>query len=279
MLSLFFAILVSLFSAGELHAQGQVLLSLSKSSEANFQAPFCYKTQNKDEIETRKYTTVIRLYKATFKDIFDKGSVWDQDYLQDHPHVVAVIRDFQKGKRGQTLKKINLEGKTAKELHKELLRLGFVWHSMPLRASFKKHTYWLVGGQTTKDPEHKNIMKRHLYIHKDGSLVNVKAAGVPDIRGKHPRRAPHAVKAVFLNMPPHLCGADGCQYDTSYQNEAFKVTNENQPVPKAPSQKFGLKLPKKMTTVVEKRRARVIKNVIMNLAHTNLETTCPLPTE
>ena len=141
--------LVSLFSIGPIYAQS--LVPLSQSPEANFQPPFCYKKQNRDENATRKYTTVIRLYKATFKDVFDKNSVWDQDFLQDHPHVVEAIRDFQKGKRAQTLKKINLEGKTAEDLHKELLSLGFVWRTIPLRASFKKHTYWLVGGQTSKD--------------------------------------------------------------------------------------------------------------------------------
>ena len=271
----FIAFFVFLASAGMTSAQS--MTPLSTSPQASFQAPFCYKIQNRDESATRQYTTVIRLYKATFKDIFDKDSVWDQSYLQDNPHIVEAIRDFQRGKIAQTLKKINLDGKTVDELHKDLLGLGFVWYTAPLRASFKKHTYWLMGGRTSKDPHHKDVVKSHLYIHKDGSLVRLKSAGVPDIRGKHPRRAAHAVKVVLLNIEPNLCKGDACHYDTSYQNEAFKVTNDNQPVPKAPGQKFGLKLPMGELTAVGERRARVIKNVVMNLAHTNLKNTCPLP--
>ncbi len=271
--SVAFFIVLSYLSSG----YAQEPQPLSKSAIADFQAPFCYKKQNRDENATRKYTTVIRLYKATFKDIFNAESVWDQDYLQDNPHIVEAIRDFQKGKRAQTLKKISLENKTAEELHKELLKLGFVWQKVPLRASFKKRTYWLIGGQTTKNPNHKHVVNLHLYIHEDGSLVRIKAAGVPDVRGKHPRRAAHAVKVVLLNVAPDLCKNNECQYDTSYQNEAFKVTNDNQPVPKAPSQKFGLKLPQGTLTTLGKRRTRVIQNVVMNLAHTNLKTPCPLP--
>ena len=273
----FFTLLLLSFDAPV--AKTQELQPLSKSSQADFQVPFCYKTQNRDESATQKYTMVINLYKATFKNIFDPESVWDQDYLRENPHVVEVIQDFKKGNRAQTLKKINLEGKTAQELHQELLDLGFVWQKRPLKASFKKRTYWLMGGHTTKSPTHKEVINLHLYIHKDGSLVRIKAAGVPDIRAKHPRRTAHAVKAVLLNMAPNLCKSDICQYDTSYQNEAFKVTNDNQPVPKAPSQKFGLNLPKGDQTAVERRKARVIKNVIMNLAHTNLKTQCPTPVD
>ena len=275
---LFFTFLT--FQASFAYAQEPYILTTNQ--KADFQSPFCYKIHNRDEPATRQYTTVINLYKATFKDIFDKESIWDKDYLKSHPHVVEAIRDFQNKKRAQTLNKVNLDNKTAAELHKELLGLGFVWQTVPLRASLKKRTYWLVGGQTSKNPNHKRVVKLHIYIHKDGSLVRIKAAGVPDIRAKHPRRAAHAVKVVLLSSPPNLCKKDACQYDTSYQNEAFKVTNANQPVPKAPSPKYGLKLPKAPhgnLSALHKRKIRIVQNVIMNLAHTNLATTCPMPQE
>lgn len=252
----------------------------SAALNVDFQRPLCFKTNNKDENASQKYTTVIQLYKATFKDPQDSESVWDQGYLQHNPHVLEAIHDFRKGRRAQTLKHVNLEGKTAQELHKELLSLGFFWTKSPLRASFKKQTYWLIDGKTTKDLHHKNIVYLHFYIHADGSLVRIKAAGIPDFRGKHPRRAAHAVKVVLLNTDSNLCQKTVCQYDTSYQNEAFKVTNENQPVPKAPSPKFGLKLPQSARSIaMDKQWARVIKNAVMNLAHTNLKTNCPRPQE
>lgn len=251
---------------------------MSNALTIHFQRPFCYKTSNKDENSAQKYTHVIQLYKATFKDPQDPESVWDQDYLQHNPHVLQAIYDFKKGLRAQTLKRVNLEGKTALELHKELINLGFLWIKHPLRASFKKQTYWLMNGETTKDPHHKNIVYLHFYIHSDGSLVRLKAAGVPDFRGKHPRRAAHAVKVVLLNVDPNLCQKKNCHYDTSYQNEAFKVTNDNQPVPKAPTPKFGLKIPKNLGgSSMDKQQVRLIQNAVMNLAFTNLKTNCPQP--
>ena len=249
--------------------------SPSGSLDPHFQHPFCYKKNNKDEYSAQKYTKVIQLYKATFKDPKDPESVWDQIYLQNNPHIFEAIQDFKKGRRAQTLKKVDLEGKTAQEIHKELLSLGFFWTKVPLRASFKKQTYWLTDGKTTKDPNHKNVVFTHFYTHIDGSLVRVKVAGVPDLRGKHPRRSPHATKAALLNTDPNLCEKSNCLYDTTYQNEAFKVTNENQPVPKAPSAKYGLKLPQNPESALNKQKARIIKNAVMNLAHTNLKTDCP----
>ncbi|HBN21616.1 MAG TPA: hypothetical protein DD412_00055 [Holosporales bacterium] len=251
--------------------------SPSSSLEVNFQQPFCYKINNKDENSAQKYTKVIQLYKATFKDPKDPKSVWDQNYLQKNPHIFEAIQDFKSGRRAKALKQVDLEGKTALEIHTDLLKLGFFWTKLPLRASFKKQTYWLTGGKTTKDPHHKDVVYTHFYTHADGSLVRIKAAGIPDLRGKHPRRAPHATKAVLLNIDPNLCQKNNCHYDTTYQNEAFKVTNENQPVPKAPSTKCGLKLPKNSGSSIDKQKTRVIKNAVMNLAHTNLKTGCPQP--
>lgn len=249
----------------------------SASTPPHFQQPFCYKTNNKDENSAQKYTKVIQLYKATFKDPQDPESVWDLGFLQKNPHILEAIRDFKKGRRAQTLKQVDLEGKTAQDLHTELLNLGFFWTKVPLRASFKKQTYWLITGKTTKDPNHKDVVYTHFYTHVDGSLVRVKVAGVPDLRGKHPRRSPHATKAVLLNTDPNLCQKGNCLYDTTYQNEAFKVTNENQPVPKAPSTKYGLKLPQGPENALNQHKARVVKNAVMNLAHTNLKTSCPQP--
>ena len=62
--------------------------------ETTFQQPFCYKTHNKDENSAQKYTKVIQLYKATFKDPQDPSSVWDQTYLKRNPHILEAIKDF-----------------------------------------------------------------------------------------------------------------------------------------------------------------------------------------
>lgn len=251
--------------------------SPSTSLKIHFQKAFCYKANNRDESSAQKYTKVIQLYKATFKDPKDPESVWDQSYLQKNPHIFEAIQDFKSGNRAKTLKRVNLEGKTAPEIHKDLLSLGFFWTKHPLKASFKKQTYWLLDGKTSKDPHHQDVVYTHFYTHADGSLVRIKASGIPDLRGKHPRRAPHAIKAVLLNMDPNLCQKNNCNYDTTYQNEAFKVTNENQPVPKAPSAKYGLKLPENSGSSTDQQKIRIIKNAVMNLAHTNLKTSCPQP--
>ena len=247
----------------------------NSTPSAVLQSPFCFKSYNSDERDSENYSKVIDLYLNSLKGVLHPDSVWDQGYLKKHPHVLVAIKDFEKGKLGMALKKVTLKGKTSSQLHKELISFEFHWSEVPLRASLKKRTYWLLDGRTTQDINHPRVVKMIVYVHKDGSLVRMKPRGIPDLRGRHPRRSAQAVKVVLQNIDPRLCKGSVCAYDVSYQNEAFKVSEQNRPLPKAPSPKYGLKLPYEGQQKYMKKMNRLVKNVVMDLAHTNLKTDCP----
>ena len=252
--------------------------SQSTNSESHsFKAPICFADRNRDEWASFKFDTVMDLYRRSFiKNPRHEKSLWDQDYLAMHPHVLKAIQEFNQGKRGQSVKSIKLRDKDAKEIHEMVLSNGFTYKKVPLRASLKNRTYWLPSGQTTKDASHPDVLQMYVYIHKDGGVVRLKPRGIPDLRGKHPRRHPHAVKAVLQNIEPGLCDKGPCDYDISYQNEAFKVSEDNRALPKAPSPKYGLKFPYKGLDKSEKRLNRLTSNAVMSFAYTNLKTSCPL---
>lgn len=243
--------------------------------QKDFENPLCFKNKNKDEKATFEFETITSLYQRSFiEDPLHPESLWDQEYLAKNPHITKAIQEFRHGKRGQSIKSIRLTGKTAFEIHNSLEKNGFLWRMIPLRASLKRQTYWLNNGDTTKDKSHPDVIHMYVYIHSDGGIVRVKPKGIPDLNARHPRRSAHATKAVLTDINPDLCSADECNYDISYQNEAFKVSDDNQPLPKAPSPKYGLKLPSKDKSAVQRRVNRLIANTVMNLAHTNIKTSC-----
>lgn len=74
----------------------------------------------------------------------------------------------------------------------------------------------VVGGKT---------IRHDIYVHPDGGMVKIKPDGDP----QNPiprRRIPNAIKCVQLNIGP----------DTSFANEAFRVDNKGNPLPKTPLQ-------------------------------------------
>lgn len=254
---------------------GQIPSSVQK----DFSQPFCFKSKNFDEAATQEYDIVLDLYRRSFIDPSHPASLWDQSYLQSHPHVKVAINEFMTQKRGVTLRSISTLNKTPAEIHDQAIKQGFKLEVVPLQASQKHQTFWLNDGSTSRDKNHAKIVRMYIYVHKDGSILRMKPKGIPDLRGQYPRRSAHVVKAVLTDLDPNLCTDEVCNYDTSYQNEAFKVSQDNRVLPKAPSPKYGLKLPYKNSTKMGRKFNRVVKNVVMNLAHTNLITECPLLTE
>lgn len=243
----------------------------------DFSEPFCFKSKNIDEAASFEYDLVLNLYQKSFIDPKHSESLWNQNYLTSRPHVLIALKEFLAGKRGMALKNISFYRKTPSEIHDAIIKEGFTWKIVPLRASLKKQTYWMNDGSTTRDPKHPDVVNMYIYIHKDGSIIRMKPKGIPDVRGKHPRRSAHVVKAVLQDLDPNLCQKEVCHYDSSYQNEAFKVTRDHRPVPKAPSPKYGLKLPFDNASHEGRKLNRIVKNIVMNLVYENLQTACPLP--
>lgn len=243
----------------------------------DFQKPFCVTRQNKTEQETEKLRVAIEIYKASKRKYTDPDGIWDQQYLKKHTDITNALREFSEKKRGQSLLKIHPERKTAASLHLELVKEGFTWKDVPLQSGQGKK-YWLVNGDKTENEKNSHVIKMRIYTHKDGAIVRIKAAGIPDKTGKNPRRSPHVVMAVLKNLDSGLCSNDEpCNYDISYANEAFKITREGNPGPKGPSRQHGFRHPFPNKTSHARKLNQVAENAYMGLVHTNLETDCPEP--
>lgn len=232
------------------------------SPEPTFQPPFVPDHLNEKESFREHTLLAIAVYKSSFLPIDDPLSLWDLSYLERNPKLKQAIDEFTTNKRGQTLKKIDVHT-TKDRLHKQLLNLGFVWTEVPLTAGKKR--YWTVTGDKTKDKNAKNLVMMQIYVHQDGSMVRIKSLGIPDKSGKYPQRLPQILLGVLLDISPRSPN----DYDTSYDNEAFKVTAEGNPVPKSPSPKFGIKIPDYSgfpPSVLKK-----VPDILMGMVHISLE--------
>lgn len=243
------------------------------TSFPDFQAPTCINKHEELPDETQKFRLAIHVYKSTHKNYTEITSLWDQDYLQKNPDIATALHEFAQGKRAQSLKNIHPKGKTAKDLHLDLIKEGFVWKAVPLlvdQGSEKK--YWKLNGEQTSDVADPQVVKMHIYIHPDGGMVRIKASGIPDKAAKYSKRCPHAVMAVLKSFDFTQCEGNACNYDTSYDNEAFKVTSEGMAGPKASSPKYGFKLPIENDLFYTEKLNQFAEDVYMDLVHITLKT-------
>ncbi|AIK95982.1 hypothetical protein [Candidatus Odyssella acanthamoebae] len=254
-----------------------VLGSFGYSAPApEFQDALCFDNQNEATKQNRKLRLAIEIYKATKRKYSDPHGIWDQHYLKENPEIEKSLKEFGEGKRGHSLARIQPEGKTAQALHDELVKEGFSWKAVPLlvdQGADKR--YWKLNGEQTADEKDPDVVKMHIYTHRDGGMVRIKASGVPDKTAKYPKRVPHVVMAVLKNFDPAQCRGESCSYDTSYDNEAFKVTREGMAGPKAASIKYGFRYPFKNNTSYSQELNRLAEDIYMDLVHTNLKTNCP----
>jgi hypothetical protein len=149
-----------------------------------------------------------------------------------------TLTAYQKGTKGGSVKDLVLEGKSAPQLHDELIKRGFTLEDPNGRLQdwnpkTKQMEYRLRDGSFTTD---KNLalkegVPHYVYVHKDGGMVRVKPEGNPD----GVRNVPHTSKSVL-----HEPFKNG-KLDTSWPNEAFKVNDKGQAVPKAPTVEGGMR--------------------------------------
>ncbi len=249
-------------------------------SGPEFQPPFCVNEKSEAAKQVRKSRLAIQVYKATKRKYTDPKGVWDQRYLKENPEIEKSLKEFVEGKRGRSLARIQPEGKTAQALHQELINQGFSWKTVPLLVDQGPHKqYWKLSGDKTTNENDPEVVKMHIYTHQDGGMVRVKASGVPDKTAKYPKRSPHVVMAVLKNFDPSQCKRGICIYDTSYENEAFKVTREGMAGPKAASNNYGFRQPFKNNTSYARELNRLAEDIYMDLVHTDLKTGCPNPLE
>lgn len=176
---------------------------------------------------------------AAAKPYNSHESCWHQDFLTNNPRIARALLEFSKGQRGNSIRNLQFSDATPAKIHKILIAKGF-WHQ---RTGIKLKDKWLArDGRLTVRP-HADIVAQDIYVHPDGGMIRVKPEGIP--ASIHlPRKHPYYVKAVLVKLEP--CNHLHCQHDTSFNNEAFKVSTDDIPLPKAPT--YGLKIPKIATT-------------------------------
>jgi hypothetical protein len=242
----------------------------------DFQTPVYIDRQTETAKQHRKLRLAIEIYKATKRKYSDPKGLWDQNYLKENPEIEKSLKEFREGKRGHSLARIHPEGKTAQALHNQLIKEGFSWKAVPLLVDQGPNKrYWKLNGDQTVDAQDPEVVKMHIYTHRDGGMVRIKASGVPDKTAKYPKREPHVVMAVLKNFDPSQCHGKACSYDTSYDNEAFKVTREGMAGPKAASIQYGFRHPFENNTSYAQELNRLAADIYMDLVHTDLKTDCP----
>lgn len=188
------------------------------------------------------------LAKAALAKPYDApDSVWEPKILTNRKSLVTAIREFLDGKRGKSVKDLKLAGKTPEAIHSELLAAGFTHERIPLASSAQDEgkekgtkRFLKQDGTKTANKKDADIIHMDIYAHTDGGIVRVKAEGVPD--AGYPRPQPHASKGVALSLDLRMKPrAKSMGIDTRYRNEAFKVSEDGRPIPKAPGMMTGLR--------------------------------------
>ncbi|MEW5851768.1 MAG: hypothetical protein AB2A00_23465 [Myxococcota bacterium] len=238
------------------------------------------------------------------------GRVWDLAPANASPEAGAFLQsvsarldEYAAGKAGASVRALELQGKDAATLHAELLAAGFQHRREPLKGPMRprqvgeqdgvpvyartdggrttnpadpliamEQTYVRADGTRTTSPDD-NVVPHDIYVHPaDGGMVRIKPQGDPS---SPMRPQPHASKAVLLRGSG-VAGRFDVERDTGWNNEAFKVTNDGHPVPKAPQPHFGLRGTGGSHTQLARFKApaadssAAYADVIMGAAHTNL---------
>jgi hypothetical protein len=173
---------------------------------------------------------------AMSKSHTDPDGVWDQKVLNDpnHKQLKDSLDEFAAGDKGKSVKDLDLSKKGGEQLHEELLDKGFKHKREPLTKDVDGQREFVLsrpgqdGKMTTSDPTDPNIVSQDIYTHADGGMVRVKPEGDPSSPF---RPQPHSSKSV-LHDP---------NKGTDLSNEAFKVTNNGEPVPKSAFGPTGMK--------------------------------------
>lgn len=246
-------------------------------SSPKMQSPNCDKIFSDDRLMLTKIEITLAIGEAAKKRYWEVGSLWEQAYIERHDALRTALIEYEQRRRGQSLREIELTGRTAEEIHKDLLSRDFVYFTKPLAVSgMSEKEFWRLDGTKTTDPRDKNVVLQYIYVHQDGSLIRVKAAGIPDQEGSHPRREPHAIKAVLLKFNPQKFVKDKPYYDTSFRNEAFKVNRYDMPSPKMPQNEAGFTLASIGVHIGTDRLMRHAQDVAMSLVHMTLNHACPV---
>lgn len=235
----------------------------------------CSLSETVSEKKGRDIRTIIYIWKKMQRPFDAIDGIWDQGLQKNQAQLKKSLEEFMTHKRGQSLRKIKPKFYSADTLNSELESLGFIKKTVPLIASFKPARWWLTNGSRTDNKNHPEVVPMTIYLHKDGSMVRVKHQGIPDSSDTVLRRRPHFVRSVLLVPDFNLCDQGTCEPDSSWENEAFKVTDDFVPVPKAPARQYGLNLDIHPVAGTQKDQFNeVLKDLSMEMVHQTLQINC-----
>jgi hypothetical protein len=150
-----------------------------------------------------------------------------------------LLDAFAERRVGMSVRDIRVGGRSLHDVHKLLTHAGFVLTAGALfadRTPDGKPQYWCVGETRTTRRDDPQIVPLDVYVHADGGMVRVFPVGDP--RGRVvPRGRISALKSVVFKRPDPTTRT----VDTSFANEAFRVSDEGDPVPKGRRAIHGLR--------------------------------------
>lgn len=207
---------------------------------------------------------------AMKKDHNDPKGIWDQKALNEGVldkrtnkidetpmRIKERLDDFASGKpgSGQSVKNLDLAGKTPQQIHDELIAKGFTLQKD--KNGNREMILGCIDGDAPYPTPH------DIYLHPDGGMVRVKPEGH---LGNPLRPEPHVSKSVLIDPKSVLKDPEkGTERpNTEWANEAFKVTNDGYAVPKAPSSGNG------MRNDLSSELQVGYHDQVMEAAHTNL---------
>lgn len=191
-------------------------------------------------------TGVSKAQEALKQDPFSNTSVWDQEFLKRDTEIANLIMKYQTNQYAEKSKTLVLAKLTKDDIVSKLLSEGFV----------------KIDNQKKLDSGQKNIDSKstddnvpgEIYTHSDGSMVRLKEAST----SRKYRPQAYATKSALKDP----------NGSTSWDNEAFKVTNEGYAVPKSPYQKYGMKIHSPSSSGNDEDQGWI--DLIMEEAHTDM---------
>lgn len=249
--------ILSVFIVGDLSP----LIGQDKVYEGR-EPEICFKDLTSSERKRREIEIVLASYDALLKSFDDSKSMWDQDFLKNHADYHKALQEYTKGKRGQKAKTLDLEGLSPEEIHQKLLKEGFFHKRESLHPKFKDSKKWTKDKDLLPPDRMPHGIMMDTYTHKDGSRIRVKPSSIPDYTRRTPLRLPHYSKSVMLDLK---------NLEGGYDQEAFKLTKDGHPVPRAPSVEVGFRYIYKQD---DKFKRRLQADVAMGAVHFLLPSTC-----
>jgi hypothetical protein len=156
------------------------------------------------------------------------------------------LEAFRHGEIGASVVRLELEGQWLSAVRDMLRAAGFELLTRPLiagRNAAGAPLFRCLDGSSSTDPADPKRVPVEVFVHRDAGFVKVYPLGDPCRRAVPESGVPFAIKGVLFQAPRvrKRGEASWLDADTTFANEAFRVTNDGLPVPKSRRAIYGLK--------------------------------------